>query len=126
MWPSTQRQKLIFLQKTTKLFFFYEISGRLITSKNLVMGRIPFYRTSNKLKCHYLNIERTRMCSYVGDGTRIPYVRTNKHQTSNLIKPSLDLLTYSSNRLEHCFLNIEGTRTCSASGNQTRTPYFWL
>ena len=39
----------------------------------LVMGRTPFYRTSNKLEHHFSNIERTQTCSYIGDRTKTPY-----------------------------------------------------
>ena len=39
----------------------------------LVMGQTPFYRTSNELKHHFSNIERTRTCSSIGDRTLTPY-----------------------------------------------------
>ena len=69
------------------------------------MCRTPFYRTSNELKYHFSNIERTRTCSSIGYRTRTPYfwLRTIEHRTSNLIGPSLDLLNCWSNRLEHHF-----------------------
>ena len=53
----------------------------------VVMGRTPFYRTSNELEHHFSNIERTRTCSCIGDRTRTLYfwLRTNEHRTSNLI-----------------------------------------
>ena len=35
----------------------------------LVMGRTAFFRTSIKLEHHFSNIERTRMCSSIGDRT---------------------------------------------------------
>ena len=49
----------------------------------VVMGRTPFYRTSNELKHHSLNIERTRTRSPIGDRTRTPYfwLGTNGHHT---------------------------------------------
>ena len=72
---------------------------------NLVMGRIPFYRTSNELEHYFSNIERTRTCSFVDDRTRTPYfwLRTIEHRTSNLLESSLHLLIYSSNWLKHHF-----------------------
>ena len=80
-----------------KLFVFPLLS--------VVMGRTPFYRTPNELKHHFLNMERTRTCSSIGDRTRTPYfwLQTNKNQTLNIIGLSLDLLNYSSNWLEHHF-----------------------
>ena len=59
----------------------------------------------NKLKRHFSNIERTQMCSFLGDQTRTPYflLWTKEHWLSNLIKLSLDSLKYSSNSLEHHF-----------------------
>ena len=51
------------------------------------------------------NIERTPTFSSIVDRTRPPYfwLRMNKHQTSNLIGLSLDLLNFSLNWLEHHF-----------------------
>ena len=37
------------------------------------MGRTPFYRTSNKLKHQFSNIERTKTCSSVSNQTRPPF-----------------------------------------------------
>ena len=53
--------------------------------KWLVMGRTPFYRTSNKLEHHFSNIEQTRTCSSIDTRTRIPYfwLWTIEHRTSN-------------------------------------------
>ena len=72
------------------------------------MSRTPFFQTSNKLKHHFLNIKRTRTCSFIDDRTRTPefgFERTDiKHQRS-----SLDLLNHLSKRLEQLFLNIERT-----------------
>ena len=64
----------------------------------LVMGRTPFYRTSIELEHHFLNIERTWLCSSIGNRTRTRYfgLRMNKHRTSTLIGLSLDLQNYSS------------------------------
>ena len=71
----------------------------------VVMGQTQFYRTSNKLEHYFSNIERTQMCSSIGDRTQTPYFwfRTIEHQTSNLIGRSLYLLNYSSNWLKHHF-----------------------
>ena len=41
-----------------------------------MMGRTPFYRTSNELEHHLLNIERTRTCSLIISRTSIEH-RTN-------------------------------------------------
>ena len=60
--------------------------------KSIVMGRTPYYRTSNELKCVYLlviNLEHPIFC----------YVEW----TSNLIGLSLDFLNLSSNWLEWHF-----------------------
>ena len=59
---------------------------------------LPLVETALK----FLNIERTRMWSSIGDRILTPYLwcRTNEHRTSNLIELSLDLLNYSSNKLE--------------------------
>ena len=91
------------------------------------MGRTPFYRTLNELEHHFLNIERTRMCSSIGDWTRTPYFcfRMLEHETSNLIGLSIDLL-YSWTHSNIIFSNVERTWTCSSIGDRTRTPYFWL
>ena len=35
----------------------------------LVMGRTPFHQTLDQLEYHFLNIERTLMCSSIGDQT---------------------------------------------------------
>ena len=43
-----------------------------LNCKILVMGRTPFYQTSNELKHHFSNIERTQMCSSIDDRTRTP------------------------------------------------------
>ena len=60
-----------------KLVFFPAIS---------VMGRTPFYRTSNKLEHHFSTIERTLRCSSIDERTRTPelWLRTTGHRTSNL------------------------------------------
>ena len=78
--------------------------------KLIVMCQTPFYRTSNELKHHFSNIERTRTCSSIGDQTRTPYLwpRKIEHQTSK--RPLLDLLNYSSNRLENHFFQISNDR----------------
>ena len=91
------------------------------TKKTLVIGQKSFYQTSNELEQHFLNIERTQVCSSIGDWTLTPYfwLRTNRQWTSNLIEPPLDLLNHSSNRLEHRSSNIEPTHTCSSFGNLT-------
>ena len=84
------------------------------------MGRTPFYRTLNELEHHFLNIERTRMCSSIGDWTRTPYFcfRMLEHETSNLIGLSIDLL-YSWTHSNIIFSNVERTWTCSSIGNRT-------
>ena len=91
------------------------------------MGRTPFYRTSNELEHHFLNIKRTQLCSSIGDWTRTPYFcfRMLEHETSNLIGLSIDLL-YSWTHSNIIFSNVERTWTCSSIGNRFRTPYFWL
>ena len=76
-----------------------------------MMGQTPFYRSLNKLEHHFLNIERTQLCSSIGDRgdrTRSPYfwLRTIEHRTLNLIGLSLDLLNYSWNWLEYHFFEI--------------------
>ena len=38
--------------------------------KHVVVGRTRFYWTSNKLEHHFLNVERIRTCSSIGDQTR--------------------------------------------------------
>ena len=70
--------------------------------KHVVVGRTRFYWTSNKLEHHFLNVERIRTCSSIGDQTWTPYfwLRTNEHGTLNLIGLLLDLLDYSSNWLK--------------------------
>ena len=51
--------------------------------KSLVMGRTPFYQTSNELEHHFLNIERTQACSSIRDRTQSPFfwLQTIKHRT---------------------------------------------
>ena len=50
------------------------------------MGRTPFYRTSNELEHHFLNIERTQTCSPFGNRTQTPYfwLQTIELQTIEL------------------------------------------
>ena len=84
----------------------------------VVMGRTPFYRSSNELEHHFSNIEQTGTYLSIGDQTRL--------WTSNKLGLSLELLNYSSTWLEHHFSNIKRIWTCSSIGNRTRTPYFWL
>ena len=94
----------------------------------VVMGRTPFYWTSNELKHHFSNIEQTRTRLSIGNRTRTPFfwLWRNKHLTLNLVGLSPDSLNYSSNRLGHHFSNIEPTRMYSSIGNRTGTPFFWL
>ena len=78
------------LQKGKGTFCIVQMKIRLFTSRKsalfyqlTVMGRTPFYRTSNELERHFLNIERTQTCSSIGDRTQTPefWLRTNGHQT---------------------------------------------
>ena len=57
------------------------INSKLVLNLIVVMGRPPFYRTSNELKQHFSNIERTRTCSSISDRTLTPYfwIRTIEH-----------------------------------------------
>ena len=41
----------------------------------LVMGRTPFYRTSDELEHHFSNIKQTGMCSIIGEA-----VSSNENQ----------------------------------------------
>ena len=81
----------------TRNSYFYRIA--------YVLDQTPFYRISNVLEHHFLNIKRTRTCSSISDRTwtRYFWLRTIKHRTSNLIGLWLDLLSYSSNSLEQNF-----------------------
>ena len=92
------------------------------------MGRTPFFRKSIELEHHFSNIERTQTCSLIGDRnwTHFFGFKTIEHGTSNLIGPSLDLLSYFLNRSEQCIFDIERIRSCSSFDNRTRTSYFWL
>ena len=77
---------LLFEKKPTRWTkSFLEFSNVL----NTILSKIERTQTS------FLNIERTRTCSTIGDQTRVPYfwLQTIEHQTSNLIGPSQDLLT---------------------------------
>ena len=74
--------------------------------------------TSNQLKHHLSNIERTRTCSFNGDRTRTLYfwIRMNKHRTSNLIglqyiylifhQTDSNVIFRTSNKLEHVHLLV--------------------
>ena len=99
--------------------------------KLIVMCQTPFYRTSNELKHHFSNIERTRTCSSIGDQTRTPYFfilndRTSNFEPNRTFTRFTNLQNCSLNRLEHHFLDIEQTQTCSSFTNRTQAPYFWL
>ena len=61
--------KMCFCQNVSP--FFLQIHSFLI--QHLVMGQTPFYRTLNELEHHFVEIERTRTCSYFSDRTRTPY-----------------------------------------------------
>ena len=81
----------------------------------VLMSRTPFYRTSKELKHHFLNIERTRTYSFIGDRTRTPnfWLRTFKHPTLNIVWTKVGrILLWTSHfgRLAVCldgpFLNV--------------------
>ena len=78
----------------------------------VVMGGIPFYRTSNELKPHFSNIEQTVMCSFISDPTRTPifWLWISRHRTSYitfirftklLIEQTSTLVVQTLNGLEH-------------------------
>ena len=85
------------------------IKSEFCSCNNLVMGRTQFYRTSDELEHHFLNVEITWVCSSIYDRTWTSHfwLWMNKHRTSNLIGLSVDLLNYSSNWLKHHFFELE-------------------
>ena len=139
MWASTMFEIVTLLQPMTtfstssqprKVTWFPSNSAikyqKIISKKNIVMGRTLFYWTSNELKHHLSNIQRTQTCSLVGEWWSNSIFFASNEWTSNLIGPSLDLLNYSSNRLEHRFFEHWTNLNVFIFCNQTQTPYFWL
>ena len=61
------------------------------------MGWTPFHQPSNELKHHFSNIQRSRICSSIGDQTWTPYfwLRTIGHQTSNPSVIFIRFIAYS-------------------------------
>ena len=82
----------------------------------LVMGRTPFYRTSNELEYHFSKIERTQTCSSIGDRTRTTYfwLRTSNFEpnrafarfTKSLFELTRTSLIRTSNQFERVHLLV--------------------
>ena len=71
---------------TTLAATHHQISKGACDGQFVVMGRTPFYRTSNELEHHFSNIKQTQTCLYIDDRTWTPefWLWMNGHRTLNL------------------------------------------
>ena len=98
--------------------------------KLIVMCQTPFYRTSNELKHHFSNIERTRTCSSIGDQTRTPYFfilndRTSNFEPNRTFTRFTNLQNCSLNRLEHHFFeHLTKSNVCHLLAIELKHPNF--
>ena len=84
----------VFLQTLNKLEYVHLlVIKRELYILTVWTSNISFYRTLNKLKHNFLNVEQTRTCSSVSNRTRTPYfcLRTNELRTSNIVRPITNL-----------------------------------